>query len=123
MKSKLLSLVMLPLVLLLPPVNANSSTTHNFTELDNIEFSNLTAIEDVSEINSTKMRGVQAIDEVDTFISLIGNIAGSCVYKMNEDVMNVTLTQMCANLMVGYANTLRNFTESNRNITNAILFG
>lgn len=90
----------------------NSTTSHN-----------LTSIEDVNEINSIKMRGAQATDEVNTFFSLIGNIAGSCVYSMNEDVMNVTLTQMCADLMIGYANTLRNFTESNQNITNTILHG
>jgi len=91
---------------------ANSTTFHN-----------LTPIEDVNELNSTKMRGAQATDEVNTFFSLIGNIAGSCAYRMNEDAMNVTLAQMCADLMVGYANTLRNFTESNQNITNAILHG
>lgn len=90
----------------------NSTTSHN-----------LTSIEDVNEINSTKMRGAQATDEVNTFFSLIGNIAGSCAYRMNEDVTNVTLAQMCADLMIGYANTLRNFTESNQNITNTILHG
>jgi len=90
----------------------NSTTSHN-----------LTSIEDVNELNSTKMRGAQATDEVNTFFSLIGNIAGSCAYRLNEDVMNVTLAQMCADLMIGYANTLRNFTESNQNITNAILHG
>jgi hypothetical protein len=90
----------------------NSTTSHN-----------LTSIEDVNEINSIKMRGAQATDEVNTFFSLIGNIAGSCAYRMDEDIMNATLAQMCADLMVGYANTLRNFTESNQNITNTILHG
>ena len=69
------------------------------------------------------MRGAQATDEVTTFFSLIGNIAGSCAYRMNEDVTNVALVEMCADLMIGYANTLRNFTESNQNITNKILHG
>jgi hypothetical protein len=95
-----------------PTQEANPTTSHNFTSID-----------DVNEINSIKMRGAQATDEVNTFFSLIGNIAGSCAYRMNEDVTNVTLAQMCADLMIGYANTLRNFTESNQNTTNTILHG
>ena len=92
-------------------------------EVNSTTSNNLTSIKDVNEINIMKIRGAQATDEVNTFFSLIGNIAGSCAYRMNEDVTNVTLAQMCADLMIGYANTLRNFTETNQNITNTILHG
>jgi hypothetical protein len=91
----------------------------NLTELD---FPNLTTIEDMNEINSIKKLGAQATNEVKTFTGLINNVAGTCAYKMDQDVFNTTLAQMCADLMMDYADTLRNFSESNQEITNEVLY-
>ena len=95
-----------------------SPTTSNLTELG---LENFTTIDDANKIKSIKRLGVQATNEVKTFTDLINTAAGTCAYKMEQDAFNTTLAQMCADFMVDYANTLRNFTQSNQDTTDSIL--